>query len=222
MLGLFAPVGIHQVAHSLQRVKGDTHGQQEVERRRSDLHAQMRQHRQHGFGEKAQIFEPDQRGQGQQDACRQHTLAGLALQQAAAEIAHGGDKSQHRDMGRVPAEIEEIAGQQQPGPPGLLGHRKIPQRRQRQKQQKLCRIENHRYSSSNLFWLPLGGSWLREAQTEGETICLAAANFFVSPPPASRDCLRNRPLCRCATSPHGVGSYPRRGGHCSGMLLFYP
>ena len=151
MLGLFAPVGIHQVAHSLQRVKGDAHGQQEVERRRSNLHAQMRQHRQHGFGEKAQIFEPDQRGQGQQDACRQHTLAGLALQQAAAEIAYGGNKSQHRDMGRVPAEIEEIAGQQQPGPPGLLGHRKIPQRRQRQKQQKLCRIENHRYSSSNLF-----------------------------------------------------------------------
>ena len=77
-------------------------------------------------------------------------------------------------MGRVPAEIEEIAGQQQPGPPGLLGHRKIPQRRQRQKQQKLCRIENHRYSSSNLFWLPLGGSWLREAQTEGETSKLTA------------------------------------------------
>ena len=151
MLGLFAPVGIHQVAHSLPRGKGDAHGQQEVERRRSNLHAQMRQHRQHGFGEKAQIFEPDQRGQGQQDARRQHTLAGLALQQAAAEIAHGGNKSQHRDMGRVPAEIEEIADQQQPGPPGLLGHRKIPQRRQRQKQQKLCRIENHRYSSNDCF-----------------------------------------------------------------------
>ena len=124
-------------------------------------------------------------------------------------------------MGRVPAEIEEIAGQQQPGPPGLLGHRKIPQRRQRQKQQKLCRIENHRYSSSNLFWLPLGGSWLREAQTEGETICLAAANFFVSPPPASRDCLRNRPLCRYATSPHGVGSYPRRGGPFAAACCFF-
>ena len=127
-------------------------------------------------------------------------------------------------MGRVPAEIEEIAGQQQPGPPGLLGHRKIPQRRQRQKQQKLCRIENHRYSSSNLFWLPLGGSWLREAQTEGETetICLAAANFFVSPPPASQDCLRNRPLCRYATSPHGAGSYPRRGGHLQRHAAFLP
>ena len=51
----------------------------------------------------------------------------------------------------TPAKIEEIAGQQQPDPPGLLGHRKIPQRRQRQKQQKLRRIENHRYSSDDLY-----------------------------------------------------------------------
>ena len=31
------------------------------------------------------------------------------------------------------------------------------------------------------------------------------------PSPAARDRLRGRPLCRCATSPHTVGSHPSRG-----------
>ena len=34
-----------------------------------------------------------------------------------------------------------------------------------------------------------------------------------------RDCLRNRPLCRCAPSPHTVGSHPRRGGQNPGTIL---
>ena len=151
VLGPFAAVGVHQVAHGLQGVERNAHRQQEIKRRRGDLHADMRQHRQHGFRQETQIFEPDQRGQCQHDARRQRALAGLAIQQAAAEVAHGGNKGQHRQMRRVPAKIEEIAGQQQPDPPGLLGHRKIPQRRQRQKQQKLRRIENHRYSSDDLY-----------------------------------------------------------------------
>ncbi|WP_241738943.1 hypothetical protein [Pontibacter beigongshangensis] len=144
-----AVVDVDGVAHGLEGVEGDAHGQQQPEGGGGVVQAQQAGQVTGGRAEEVQVLEGEEDAQVGDEAEPEPGLApvpllvGVAAHHAAAGVVDEGGEGQQQGVVHAPAHVEGVAGRQQQGPAEAVGQQVVEQHHGREEDQELEGVEQH-------------------------------------------------------------------------------